>query len=98
MKIAGERFTALVVQASHGRAHLIVRVARNILHQEIDQTRIALENSEYLQSAVGRLHLRLRLRDRLRLDLGKTERLGDVGRQFTTEQNGKKTTESEGDT
>ena len=52
--VAGERFAALVMQAADCGADLVVGVCRDILHQEIDEPGIALEDGQDLQCAVGR--------------------------------------------
>ena len=51
--VARDRIAALVVEFAHRRADLVVGVGGDILHQEIDQARIALHDAENLQGAVG---------------------------------------------
>ena len=51
--VAGQRLAALVVQAAHGRSHLVVGIGRDVFHDEVDQARIALQDGENLQRAVG---------------------------------------------
>ena len=51
--VARERIAALIVQFAHGRADLVVGIGGDILHQEIHQARIALQDAENLQGAVG---------------------------------------------
>ena len=52
--IAREGVAALVVKLADGRAHLVVGVRGDILHQEIHQAGIPLEDGQNLQRAVGR--------------------------------------------
>ena len=51
--VTRDRIAALIVEFAHRRAHLVVGVAGDILHQKIDQARIALHDAENLQGAVG---------------------------------------------
>ncbi len=53
--VAGDGIAALVVQFAHGRADLVVGVAGDVFHQEVHQARIALQDAEHLQGAVGSL-------------------------------------------
>src|SRR5262249_29259395 len=49
-----KRIPALSMQPANSRAHLIVRVRTDVLHEEINQPRVALQNSENLQRPVRR--------------------------------------------
>ena len=53
--VARDSVAALVVQFADGGADLVVGVAGDVLHQEVDQPRIALQDAEKLQGAVGGL-------------------------------------------
>ena len=52
--VAAERVAALVVEFADGGADLIVGVGGDVLHQEVDEARVALQDAEDLQRAVGR--------------------------------------------
>ncbi len=54
-QVTVQRIAALLVQVAHGGADLIVRVCADIFHQKIDQTRVALQNSQDLEGSVGGL-------------------------------------------
>ena len=58
------------MQAANGRADLIVRVAGDVFHQEVDQARITLQDREHLKSSVAGAHLGFRLRCGRRFFLG----------------------------
>ena len=51
--IAGHGIAALVVQFADGGADLVVGIAGDVFHQEVDQAGIALQDAEKLQGAVG---------------------------------------------
>jgi len=93
--MARERIAALIVQGANGGSDLIVRISGDVLHHEVDETRITLENSEDLNGAILRLGLRFdwgRFRSRLGSVLRESKRLSDVGREFPCEKDRKKTT------
>ena len=54
LDVAGQRFAGLIVQAADGGADLIVGVGGDVFHEEVDEARIALQDGEDLQGAVGR--------------------------------------------
>ena len=53
--VAGDGIAALVVQFADGGADLVVGVGGDVFHQEVHQARIALQDAEHLQGAVGGL-------------------------------------------
>ena len=88
-QVAIQRIAALLVQIADGRAHLIVGVGADIFHEKVDQARVALQNSQDLERAVGGLGCANGgggLGGRLALLLWrKTKLLRDVGGQFAGE-------------
>ena len=56
--VAGERVAGLVVQAADGGADLVVGVGGDVLHEEVDEAGVALQDGEDLQGAVGSFYER----------------------------------------
>ena len=52
-QITIQRIAALIVQVPNGGADLIVRISGDVLHQEIDQAGVALQDAKNLQRSVG---------------------------------------------
>jgi hypothetical protein len=52
-EITTEGLARLRLNIAYGSANLVVGIAADVLHQKVDQTRIALENSENLNGSVG---------------------------------------------
>jgi hypothetical protein len=49
---------AIAMDGAHCGTDLIIGVRADVLHQEIDPARVALQNAQDLQSAVTYVHLR----------------------------------------
>ena len=89
-----QRLSAMRMNVAHCSADLFVRVTGDVFHQEIDQPRIALQDSKHLKRAIGRQEdfdgRRRRLLRRLFL---KSIRLSNRLRQAGAEKDAKETAE-----
>jgi len=65
---------AVRMQVPNGCTHLIIGEPGDVLHQEIDDSRIALKDAEKLESAITRLGDLDRRRHRFRLFVAELER------------------------
>src|SRR5580704_6146106 len=94
--ITDECVARTALHGADGRADLFVLIRRNIFHQEIHDTRIALQDAQNLQSAVRRLEdrrwgcgrfwglCRFRRQSKLRNQL-RAQRAAEEKRKETTE-------------
>ena len=80
LEIAFERLFGLRLDIAHGGSDLFVRVGGDVLHQEIHQAGVALQQRENLHSAIGGSGLRFGRGSGLHgHGLGVAEGEGDVG-------------------
>src|SRR5947209_17065417 len=56
--VAGKARSAIAVQAAYGSPDLIVFKRSDVLHEEVNEPGIPLQNAKYLQSAVAHVDLR----------------------------------------
>src|SRR5579863_2140392 len=102
--VSGQGFASLRLDVAHRRADLVVGERADVFHQKVDQARVALQDREDLDSAIGGTGNGFGFGRGGRSGSrfcghcpGVSESLSDVGWKLASEEDGEKTTERERD-